>query len=82
MIFNFEKLEVWKLAMKLVDKVYDLSKKYPGEEKFGLALQLKKSATSIPLNIAEGNGRIHVRERKQYFILQEALCLSVCQYCS
>lgn len=62
MIFNFEKLEVWKLAMELVDKVYDLAKKYPDEEKFGLALQLKKSVTSIPLNIAEGS----IRGKKEF----------------
>ena len=48
--------------MKLVDKVYDLAKKYPEEEKYGLALQLKKSVTSIPLNIAEGS----IRGKKEF----------------
>jgi four helix bundle protein len=62
MTFNFEKLEVWKLAMELVDRVYDVAKKYPDEEKFGLAQQLKKSVTSIPLNIAEGS----IRGKKEF----------------
>ncbi len=62
MTFNFEKLAVWKLAMELVDRVYDIAKKYPDEEKFGLAQQLKKSVTSIPLNIAEGS----IRGKKEF----------------
>lgn len=62
MIFNYEKLDVWKLSMKLVNKIYDLSKKYPGEEKYGLTLQLKKSVTSVPLNIAEGS----IKSKKEF----------------
>jgi four helix bundle protein len=48
--------------MELVDRVYDIAKKYPDEEKFGLAQQLKKSVTSIPLNIAEGS----IRGKKEF----------------
>ena len=62
MVFNYERLDVWKLAMNLVNKIYDLSKKYPDEEKYGLTLQLKRSVTSVPLNIAEGS----IRSKKEF----------------
>jgi len=50
MEFNFEKLEVWQLAMDLIDEVYDLLNKYPGYERFGLVENGRRSATSIALN--------------------------------
>ena len=43
--------------MKLVHSVYELTKKFPEEEKFGLSSQIKRAVTSIPLNITEGTGR-------------------------
>lgn len=57
MEFNFEKLEVWQLAMELIDEVYELLNKYPRYERFGLAGNGRRSATSIALNIAEGSIR-------------------------
>jgi len=65
--FLFEELEVYKRSMRLVIKVYALcaSARVNGNRK--LVDQLQRAVLSIPLNIAEGNGRMHVRERKQYF---------------
>jgi len=57
MEFNFERLEVWRLSMDFVEAVYTLSRKYPEEEKFALTSQLRRSATSISLNISEGSMR-------------------------
>lgn len=54
---NFKNLEIWKRSRTLVKMVYTLSAKLPSEEKFGLTLQIRKSAVSIPSNIAEGCGR-------------------------
>jgi four helix bundle protein len=55
--FGYEKLEVWQLGMNLADHVYDLTKEFPKTEVFGLIPQLRRSAVSIPSNIAEGFGR-------------------------
>jgi four helix bundle protein len=63
MKFKYEELEVWQMGMDLTDKIYDIAEKYPDKERFGLTIQITKSATSIPLNIAEGNGR---RSRKDF----------------
>ncbi len=57
MKFQHEDLEVWQLGMDLTDKIYDITEKYPDKERFGLTIQVTKSATLIPLNIAEGSGR-------------------------
>jgi four helix bundle protein len=55
--FGYEKLEVWQLGMLLTDKVYEATRGFPKEEIFGLTSQLRRSATSVPSNIAEGYGR-------------------------
>lgn len=51
---NFRDLEVWNLSRGLVKEIYFLMKTMPDEEKFGLTSQIKRSAISIPSNIAEG----------------------------
>lgn len=63
MKYNFEKLEVWQLSMQLVSQIYKIAKQYPKEELYGLTSQLRRSATSIPLNIAEGSIR---RSKKEF----------------
>jgi len=57
MAFNFEKLEVYQEAVALADEVYELTKNFPKDEMFGLTSQLRRSATSASLNVAEGSGR-------------------------
>lgn len=52
--YNFERLEVYKLAEELVIKVYNLLKSFPKEELFGLTSQTKRAVVSVALNIAEG----------------------------
>ena len=54
---NFKELLVWQLAMDVVDDIYEITQKFPKEELFGLSLQMRKAATSVPSNIAEGCGR-------------------------
>lgn len=54
---NFQELRVWQEAMNLVVEVYRITRQFPPEEKYGLTSQLRKSAVSIPSNIAEGAGR-------------------------
>jgi four helix bundle protein len=56
-IQSFRDLIAWQKAMDLADMIYDLTEHFPPREHFGLAYQLRKSAVSIPSNIAEGTRR-------------------------
>ncbi|PSL50048.1 four helix bundle protein [Chitinophaga niastensis] len=51
---NFRSLVVWQKSLELSVKVYELTKLFPSEEKFGLISQLRRAAVSITSNIAEG----------------------------
>ncbi|QQX76408.1 MULTISPECIES: four helix bundle protein [Aequorivita] len=54
---KLEELKIWNKAMEVAEEVYLLTANFPNEEKFGLISQLRRSAVSIPSNIAEGAGR-------------------------
>lgn len=54
---RFENLKIWQKAMDVVENSYRLTSTFPKEEKFGLISQIRRSAVSIPSNIAEGAGR-------------------------
>jgi four helix bundle protein len=60
------KLEVWKLSMDLVKEIYQVTEKFPDSEKYGLIPQMRRSAISIPSNLAEGAARKGTKEFKQF----------------
>lgn len=55
--FGFEQLQVYHLAVAYVAQAYKVSEQFPSEDRSGLTSQLRRAATSVPLNIAEGKGR-------------------------
>ena len=57
MLKNFKELKVWQKAYQLCHDIYKITKDYPNEEKYGLSMQMRRAAVSIPSNIAEGYGR-------------------------
>ncbi len=63
---SFRDLEVWKKAMKLVRRVYDLTRSYPSDEKYGLVAETRKSARSIPSNIAERKMRLSAKDFRKF----------------
>ncbi len=63
---SFHDLVVWQRAMQLTVAVYRLTAEFPREEQYGLTNQVRRSAVSIPSNIAEGQGRLSVGEFKQF----------------
>jgi len=65
-IERFEQLEVWREGHSLVLRVYDLTRKIPSDEKFGLISQMRRAAVSVPENIAHGFKR-HSRADEVHF---------------
>jgi four helix bundle protein len=63
---NYKNLESWKKSMLLVKDVYQLVTSFPKEELYVLTAQLKRSAVSIPCNIAEGVGRNYKKDTIQF----------------
>ncbi|MCK5820399.1 MAG: four helix bundle protein [Bacteroidales bacterium] len=57
-----KKLDVYKLAVKFVGKIYNLSGSFPKDERYGITSQIRRAAVSIPLNIAEGSSRKSIKE--------------------
>ena len=54
---EYKKLRVWQESVNLVKDIYLATKNFPSEEKYGLVNQIRRSAVSVPSNIAEGAGR-------------------------
>ena len=63
---KFEKLKIWNKAMEITEMSYKLTTNFPKEEKYNLTSQIRRSAVSIPSNIAEGAGRNTNGEFKQF----------------
>ena len=63
---SFKDLIVWQKAYRLVLEVYRITKDFPKSEIYGLAQQMRRAAISLPSNVAEGYGRRHKTEYKQF----------------
>ncbi|GAA4959596.1 four helix bundle protein [Algibacter aquimarinus] len=63
---NYKELKVWQKSMELAEEVYKITSNFPKEEKFGLISQIRRSAISIPSNIAEGAGRNSNKEFRNF----------------
>ena len=65
-MFNFEKLDVWQKAIDFADLVYNSTRNFPSEERFGLTNQMRRAAVSISSNIAEGTSRMSQTDFKRF----------------
>lgn len=63
---DFRKLEVWRRSHAFVLRIYKISRQLPVDERFGLRSQIRRAASSIPANIAEGCGRRGRTELRQF----------------
>jgi len=63
---DFHDLTVWRRAIDLTVCVYSLTRRFPKEETYGLASQLRRAAVSVASNIAEGRGRLNRAEFRQF----------------
>ena len=78
--FFYRKLLVYQQALIQVKEIYTLTKKFPESEKFGLTNQIQRAVISIPSNIAEGMGRMSIKERIHFLeIANGSLAEVMCQ---
>lgn len=88
---KFRKLEVWQKAMDFIEEVYRATSKFPAAELYGLTSQLRRAATSIALNIAEGSGAgsdnefkrfLHIALRSSYEVMCAFEVATRLEYCT
>lgn len=63
---NYKELKVWTKAHEFTLKVYELTQKFPREEVYGMTSQMRRAASSIPANIAEGCGKYTQQDFARY----------------
>ena len=63
---HYKDLLIWQRGMGLAKIVYQLTSRFPGEERFGLTSQLRRASVSVPSNIAEGQARQSTKEFLQF----------------
>jgi len=61
-IRNYRDLTVWQLGMDIAVRVYEVTRDFPADKKFGLTSQLRRAAASVPANIAEGHARSSTKD--------------------
>ncbi len=76
-ITSFRDLVIWQKGIEIAKMVYQLTKLLPKDELFGLISQMRRSAVSVPSNIAEGRGRSSRKDFNQFlFILfSQEICI-------
>ena len=66
---DFQHLEIWQRSHNLTLKIYSVTQVFPKEEIYGLISQMRRSASSIPTNIAEGCGRESIIELRRFLAI-------------
>ena len=66
-ITSYTDLLVWQEARILAKLTYEILKRFPKDERYGLSSQMKRAVVSVPSNIAEGFGRLGSKEKNQFY---------------
>jgi len=74
---TYRDLEIWQTGIDLVEQIYDLTREFASEEKFGLTSQMRRAAVSVPSNIAEGYGRTHRAEYIQHLSIAKGSLVEI-----
>lgn len=74
---DFTDMTVWQQGLKLVKNIYAITREFPSEEKFGLISDMRRAATSIPNNIAEGYGRFEPKDKTRFYKISRGSCYEI-----
>ncbi len=73
-IKTYRDLSIWNAGIEVVKDIYKLTENFPKQEMYGLVSQMRRSAVSIPSNVAEGFRRYHNKEYKQFLYTSLGSC--------
>jgi four helix bundle protein len=82
---SFEKLEIWRLSLDLIETIYETARDLSDDEKFGLTSQLRRASVSVCLNIAEGRASDSDAESRRFLgislrsLIEIVACLKICE---
>lgn len=74
---NFKGLKIWQKGFDIAVHTYQLTETFPKEEKFGISMQINRSAVSISSNIAEGSSRTSEKDYKRYLEIGLGSCFEL-----
>ncbi len=78
---DFRNMSVWQKSVEIVVKVYEVTRTYPTEEKFGLISDMRRAANSISHNIAEGYGRFEAKDKTRFYKISRGSCFELMSQC-
>jgi four helix bundle protein len=71
---DFSEMPVWKAALELLVRIYDVTSEFPKEEKFGMTSDMRRAANSVTHNIAEGFGRFENKDKTRFYKISRGSC--------
>lgn len=71
---SFRDLHIWQKGYELLMMIYELTKKFPGEEKYNLTSQIRSSANAVIASIAEAHGRYHYADKVRVLYIGRGEC--------
>ena len=74
---NFQQLDVYKVSQEYIKEIYQVTKDFPKDEKFGIIDQIRRAVISISANVAEGCGRYHSKDFTQFLRVARGSCYEV-----
>lgn len=74
---NFKELKIWQKGFVIAVNGFQIAKSLPGEQKFGLCIQITKAGVSIPSNIAEGNSRSSDKDKNRFMEMALGSCFEM-----
>ena len=81
-MFRFQKLQAWQKAVDWAQRIYAVTASFPNDERFGLTAQLRRSAVSVPSNIAEGSGRGSDRDFARFLEISYGSLMEALSQCA
>ncbi len=78
---DFRDMPVWQKAFELLLRIYDVTKAYPKEEKYGLVSDMRRAANSVTNNISEGFGRYEKLDKTRFYKISRGSCYELINQC-